>query len=361
MEVEVFAKNTSPLCILPSGKLVTYKKGKISVYDSDGKLEVEHRIFDDIKEKYLSCNPLLFRLLRLGIRCAYPLDNEHIIISKGNYIFELDLTTGHISNGFFCGQGIRPLIFTSVENISGFKDGIYFGGYLSNPSKKEVSIYRRIDVDKWEIVYTFPTETINHVHNIITDNFRNCLWIFTGDFDKSSAIWRVTNGFESIEYCVGNNQQYRGCVVFSHPEGLLYATDAPFAANYIYLFDPETKSSKKLFEIHGSCIYGTKWNDDFVFSSTIEGDGRNTSRFEFYFGRKKGAGIKDDFIHLYKGNLENGFEEIYKLKKDIMPFYTFQFGVFRFPYGQNNSDSLFFHPVATNKHDLSILKFIKEN
>ena len=102
MEVEVFAKNTSPLCILPSGKLVTYKKGKISVYDSDGKLEVEHRIFDDIKEKYLSCNPLLFRLLRLGIRCAYPLDNEHIIISKGNYIFELDLTTGHISNGFFC-------------------------------------------------------------------------------------------------------------------------------------------------------------------------------------------------------------------------------------------------------------------
>ena len=181
------------------------------------------------------------------------------------------------------------------------------------------------------------------------------------DFDKSSAIWRVTNGFESIEYCVGNNQQYRGCVVFSHPEGLLYATDAPFAANYIYLFDPETKSSKKLFEIHGSCIYGTKWNDDFVFSSTIEGDGRNTSRFEFYFGRKKGAGIKDDFIHLYKGNLENGFEEIYKLKKDIMPFYTFQFGVFRFPYGQNNSDSLFFQPVATNKHDLSILKFIKEN
>ena len=44
-----------------------------------------------------------------------------------------------------------------------------------------------------------------------------------------------------------------------------------------------------------------------------------------------------------------------------MPFYTFQFGVFRFPYGQNNSDSLFFQPVATNKHDLSILKFIKEN
>lgn len=360
MRVEVFAKNTSPLCIQPSGKLVTYKRGKISVYNKGGELEVEHRIFDDIKEKYLSRNSLLYRVLRLGIRCAYPLGNEHIIISKGNDIFELDLTSGRLSNGFFCGQGIRPLTFSSVENISSFKDGIYFGGYLSNPTKKEVSIYRRIDEDKWEIVYTFPKGMINHVHNIVADKYRNCLWIFTGDFDRSSAIWKVSDDFSTVEYFVGNDQRFRGCVVFPHPNGLLYATDAPFAENYIYLLDPITKTLKKLFELHGSCIYGSQWKDEYVFSSTIEGDGRNTSRFEFYFGRKKGSGIKDDFVHLYKGNFDKGFEEIYKLKKDIMPFYTFQFGVFRFPYGQNNSSSLFFQPVATNKHDLSILKLVNE-
>lgn len=359
MKIDCIAKNSSPLCILPSGKLVTYKRGWVMVYDKEGKIEVKYRIFDTFKERVLAYNPLLYRLLRLGVRCAFPLDNEHIIISKGNYIFELDLTSCHLSNGFFCGQGIRPLIFTKVNSISGINDGIYFGGYLSNPTKKEVPVFHRVDVDKWEVVYTFPKGMINHVHNIVVDKYRNCLWIFTGDFDKSSAIWKVSDGFNSVEYFVGNNQQFRGCVVFSHPNGLIYATDAPFADNFIYLFDPATKTSKKLLDLHGSCIYGTQWKEDYVFSSTIEGDGRNTSRFEFYFGRKKGAGIKDNYVHLYKGNLENGFSEIYKLKKDIMPFYTFQFGVFKFPYGQNNSETLFIQPVATHEHDLSILKLTK--
>ena len=119
--------------------------------------------------------------------------------------------------------------------------------------------------------------------------------------------------------------------------------------------NPQTIEVKELFPIHGSCIYGCQWKDKYVFSSTVEGDGRNTSLWEFYFGRKRGAGIKDNSVHLYIGNLLDGFNEIYVEKKDIMPFYTFQFGVFKFPYEVNNSDFLYFQPVATKNNDLSLM------
>ena len=68
---------------------------------------------------------------------------------------------------------------------------------------------------------------------------------------------------------------------------------------------------------------------------------------------------------MYCGNLGEGFREIFKEKKDIMPYYTFQFGVFKFPYGENDSDTLYFQPVATKKNDLSLLainnSFVKSN
>lgn len=322
---------------------------------SDGKTEKIIPIAISAKERILGWSRLATRLLRFGIRAAIALDNESLLVSIGNVIYELNITNSQISDGWFCGEGIRPLIFTEVRNIESFSDGIYFGGYLGNGDKKPVNIYRRIYTDKWEVVYTFPKGAINHVHNIVADPYRNCLWAFTGDFDEASAIWKVTDNFKKVERVAFNDQKYRACVVYVLPEGLLYATDAPFMDDYIYLMNPNTLDLKELFPIHGSCIYGCKWNNKYVFSSTVEGDGRDTLKWEFYFGRKRGAGIKDDYVHMYMGNLQDGFREIYKEKKDCMPYYTFQFGVFKFPYGNNNTDTLYFQPVATTMNDQCLM------
>ena len=308
------------------------------------------------KERWLGHSRYLSRLFRFGIRAAIALDNEHVLLSRGNGIQELNFATGELPHGWNCGEGIRPLIFTEVKNIEGFDDGIYFGGYLGNKYKKPVNIYHRMGVDQWKVVYTFPQGAINHVHNVVADPYRQCLWVFTGDFDEAAAIWKVTDGFKKVERMACNDQKYRACVVYALPEGLLYATDAPFADDFIYLLNPETMEAKELYPIHGSCIYGCQWKDKYVFSSTVEGDGRNNSRWEFYFGRKRGAGIKDDYVHMYMGNLEEGFKEIYKEKKDCMPLYTFQFGVFKFPAGVNNGDTLFFQPIATKKNDQNLVQ-----
>lgn len=352
--INFFDHNLAPLSFLPSGKLVCFKQGNILLFDKQNVL-LRYPIPISVKEKLLSKFRYIFRLLRMGIRTAEAIDENHMVFSISNKLYEIDFSNGTVSSGYYCGDGIRPLIFSSVQNIDGVDDGIYFGGYLVNIDKKPVNIYHRIAVDQWEIVYTFPQGAINHVHNIVPDPYRQCLWVFTGDFDEASAIWKVTDNFKKVERVACNDQKYRGCVVYALPEGLLYATDAPFADNYIYLLNTDTIETKEIFPIDGSCIYGCKWKDKYVFSTTVEGDGRDMSRWEFLFTRKRGAGIKDNYVHMYMGNLQEGFKEIYKEQKDMMPYYTFQFGVFKFPMRVNNSDTLYFQPVATKKHDLDLM------
>ena len=353
MTIRTENKNTTPLCVMPDGKFVCYHQGYTIVLERGNDYK-KFVLFYSKKERLFGRFKLVCRLFRLGVRAADAIDDTTVVLSIGNMLYELNINSGELSNGYHCGEGIRPLIFTIVKGVNSIADGVYFGGYLGNASKKPVNVFHRIGVDQWEIVYSFPQGTINHVHNIVADPYRQCLWIFTGDFDEASAIWKVTDNFQKVERVVCNNQKYRGCVAYALPEGLLYATDAPFADNFIYLMNTETFETKQLFSLHGSCIYGCQWKDNYVFSSTVEGDGRNMSRWEFYFGRKRGAGIKDDFVHMYLGNPNDGFCEIYKEKKDCMPYYTFQFGVFKFPYGVNNTDTLYFQPVAT-KNDMRLM------
>lgn len=349
-------RHTTPMCFMPDGRLVCYHHGCVMVF-KDGKEINRFPLFKTVKERYFGHIKLCSRFFRIGVRAVEALDDTNILISLGNYLYELNVNNGEVSKGYFCGDGLRPLIFTTVKDIEGIEEGVYFGGYLGNMDKKPVNVYRRISTDKWQVVYTFSQGVINHVHNIAADPYRNCLWIFTGDFGEAAAIWKVTENFKKVERVACYNQKYRACVIYALPEGLLYATDAPFADDYIYLLNPETMEVKELFPIHGSCIYGCQWKDKYVFSSTVEGDGRNMSRLEWLFTRKRGLGIKDDYVHMYMGNLKEGFKEIYKEKKDGMPFYTFQFGVFKFPAGVNNTDTLYFQPVATKINDQDLMAY----
>lgn len=350
--ISKLSSHLSALCYMPDSTLVCYQYGDIVLIKGDTVIK-RFPLFYNRKERLLGRCKLIYRLLRLGVRAAEVIDNEHIVLSVGNVLYEMNINTGEFSDGYYCGKGIRPLIFTTVMDVESFQDGLYFGGYLGNMDKKPVNVYHRIGEDKWDVVYTFPQGAINHVHAIVSDPYRQCLWIFTGDFDEASAIWKVTDGFKKVERVAGNDQIFRGCVGFAIPDGLLYATDAPFAKNHIYLLkDDETLEI--VGDISGSCIYGCQWKNKYVFSTAVEADGRNETMLRLLFGWKRGGGIQDAFSRIYVGDERNGFSEIHKEKKDFLPF-IFQFGVIKFPTGVNNGDSLYFQPVATQKNDLDLM------
>ena len=179
---------TTPLCFMPDGRFVCYQRREIVIM-KEGRELFRYSLTLTGMERFFEKFKLTSRLLRLGLRASIALDNETIIFSKGNMLYELNIMKSIQSTGYYCGEGIGPLIFTSVEDIEGFDDGVYFGGYLGNMEKKPVSIYKRTGVDEWEVVYTFPQGAVNHVHNIVAYPYRKCLWIFTGDFGEAAAFW----------------------------------------------------------------------------------------------------------------------------------------------------------------------------
>jgi len=348
-----------PLCFLSTESLLLFKRDTFYILDiPSSKYSKVGHVRLSLIEKLIYLCPILPRILRMGIRCSMKISNKLVLFVIKNTVYELNLHDRSISNGYSTADKSRPLAFSQITAISGFDDGIYFGGYVGNPFKKPIAIYKRISTDKWNKIFEFPEGAIEHVHHIVPDKYNDTVFILTGDFDHSAGIWIAKNNFTSVEPLLIGEQKYRGCVAFPTSKGLIYATDCPFDDNSIRLLTKgidEKWISKELQTINGPSIFGCEWKNDFVFSTSVEGDGRNQSLFYKLFGRGRGIGIKSEFSYVYKGNLKNGFKVIYKVKKDILPFYLFQFGVLVFTSGMNNSKYLPVYHIATKKYSMSTL------
>ena len=351
-------KNSFPICYLSKNKILIYKGTCFIEYDLVSNTSETILNFKSSKLNFfLSKFSIFTRILRLNIRCGLKISDHVIVFYKGSKIYELNKNSKTISNGYSIIDGSRPFSFTKISNLKNFDDGVYFGSYIHNPNKNPVSIYKRIKEDIWDVVYTFPAGEIEHIHNIIVDPHKNLVYVLTGDFKNASAIWIAKNNFTEIIPILRGKQIYRGCVGSVSSKGLLYATDTPFENNSIRLLTLVNDNwiSKKIHHINGPSIYGCKWRDDTVFSTSVESDGfAKPSLIYKLFGSKRGKGIKENYCIIYKGNIERGFKEIYRVKKDSLPFYLFQFGVLIFPSGINNSFFLPIYHIAT-KSSLNML------
>lgn len=354
--MRVLYKNTFPICFLSDLSLLISRRGVLKILDlSTGEVSKLIKIPRSFLEEVINCNPLLSRILRKEVRCGIKVSENLVLLVAGRTIYELNLYSKSISNGFLTIDKSRPLVFSKIEGVRNFQNGIYFGGYKTNPQRKPVSIYRRLGYNSWEVVYEFPSDTIEHIHNLIPDAYNNVVYIFTGDFDNSAGIWIAEDNFRSITPILIGDQKYRSCVGFATSEGLIYATDSPFIQNSVNLL--KRKANKwellEIIDINGPAIYGCRWQNDYVFSTSVEGDGRNQTFLNKVFDTKRGLGIKENNSIIYKGNLNDGFSAIYKMAKDKLPFYLFQFGALVFASGLNESQFLPVYHIATRRNGMS--------
>lgn len=353
-------KKSIPLCFISDDKLLMAKSNKLFIYNLETKQE-QFIVSLPISffRKQLSKNNLIFRLLRLGVRMALPIESEKILVVFENYFFELDLQTQNIKKTFHILRGNRPLNITRISGVANFEDSLYFGEYFVNFKKLPVHIYKRNVEGDWDIVWTFPEGTIEHVHNIVPDPSNNCVWILVGDFDNAAGIWRATDNFKVMEPVLKGKQIYRACVAFPTKEGLLYATDSQYEKNSLRMLKnkPEGWVSEHVADLNGPVIYGGKVNDLFFFSTSVEGDSLSKGRIGRYFDKEPGPGLLSNEAVIVGGNVDLGFENLYKNKKDVYPFFLFQFGGIIFPFGENKSKYLVTYNMALNKNNLHTTVF----
>ncbi len=346
--------------IIKEQYVIAYKKGKLYLIYSDSGQEyclgtLEKRLWC----KILSNFTIFERAFRLGIRVGCVLDETNDLVSYHGGIYRINSLQKKIyKEHSYRTRMNNPLSFCRVKNIPGFPDCIIYGEYFGNSNREQVAAYARIE-GKWEKVFSFPEKTINHIHRIVPDPYRNRLLVLTGDTDEYSGIWEVKGGFSSPLPILVGRQQYRSCVCFPMQNGLIYATDTPLERNYIYRWNlKKTDAPHVIYQMPGPCIYGVERNGIFLFSTSVEPDSHDRG-LKYLFSYKLGEGVSDRFTHLIYGNEKNGFKEIIKLQKDFFPMALFKFGNIIFPNTEDKMDSCMFCPESVFGYNGKTLEFEK--
>lgn len=318
-----------------------YIQRKNKIYKIDN--AVEQHIIDISMPlwKNILINVRLFqRLLRTDIRTGIVCGNTFFYAFSGN-LYSYHLVNHESRKELAFRNGMRaPLVFTDISGIKGFDDQVCFGEYFSNKDREAVNIWSNRG-GKWEIVYSFPQNTIRHIHGIVTDQYRNCVYVLTGDNDAESAIWKAENNFENVNKLIWGDQQARCCVLQPRKDCIVYATDSEYEQNKVYkvAVRENGKTEREIVSnLSGSVIYGLVMEENkMIFSTTVEPSkgGINTDRATVYE-------LDDDL-------------KLHKIISDRKDFFNPKF----FQYGSANiarsAEGLCVSFTATKKYDGKIV------
>src|SRR5882724_11651654 len=176
---------------------------------------------------------LSFRLFRDGFHALTVLPTKHLVAAVPKAIIALAPGEAEFRISHQVLRGTRPL------HIASTPDGhLYWGEYFDNPRREEVHIYASTDHGiTWNVAYTFPKGTIRHVHNIVHDEWENCLWVLTGDNGPECRILKASFDFRTVEIVMSGNQQARAVALVPTRDALYFSSDTPLEANNIYSLD----------------------------------------------------------------------------------------------------------------------------
>ena len=269
------------------------------------------------------------RLLRFQATNVIPLANGDLFVT-------FDKIVGIVRNGKFqtlngLERPCRVLRSACAVDADG---NIFFGEYLANDERGEMRVYKyKSGGDALEIIYTFPPDSIKHIHGIYFDEFTKSLFCLTGDDEKECQILQTFDEFQTVKVTGSGDETWRAVSVLFTENALFYGMDAEFRANHIYKFDRETSERESLGEVSGTVFYSKKLSDELFFTTTAE----------------NAPSQKENVAALWNVNSEGKCVELAKFKKDFWHPTLFQFGTIHFPCVNKLEDELHFSLVGVEE------------
>ena len=277
------------------------------------------------------------RLLRLEPRCAGKLSDDRYVIGLKGKLWVVDTKNCTLSE-LKCQRAGYGIISFCEKNGC-----LYWGDYGPNPNHDEINIYRLDSELNISIAYTFPKNSIRHIHGIIKEG--EGFIVMAGDNEPLAGIYRANSDWTEVRPWKKGEQKYRAVVGFPYNGGLLYATDSVEKENHLRLIESDG-TEKILTAINGSCIYGTEIKDYFLLSTTVEShEGGGIRKL---LSNELGGGIKSRDVHIIAVSKKDLCVHIIKkYRKDIWPMKLFQYGRAPFAGGQSGStDGVWCYPIA---------------
>jgi hypothetical protein len=285
------------------------------------------------KRRLSASNRLSARLLRDGFHALAVVPAGGLVAAVPGSIITLGRGEAEFRQTHAITRGTRPLHITAVPDGT-----VYWGEYFDNASREEVHIYGSSDGGAtWSVAYTFPRRAIRHVHNIVHDQWQNCLWILTGDYGDECRILRATCDLSRVESVLQGQQQTRAVAAIPTEDGLYFSSDTPLERNYIYRLDREGKLSQ-LASISSSSIYGCRAGSNLFFSTMVEPSEVN----------------RDRTVRVYAADSRtpDRWQAQLEWKKDWWPMGLFQYGNAFLPDGNNETPYLAVTTMAVTRDDM---------
>ncbi len=272
-----------------------------------------------------------FRLCRDGFHALAVLSTGQLIAAVPGAIVTLGPGETEFRVTHQVSRGTRPLHVAVAPG-----DRVYWGEYFDNPARDEVHIYVSTDRGAtWNVAYTFPRGAVRHVHNVVYDEWSNCLWILTGDNGSECRILRASCDFRNIDTVLSGNQRARAVACVPKAESLYFSSDTPLESNHIYRLD-HNGNVIEVGKLNSSSIYGCRVGELVFFSTMVEPSHIN----------------RDRTIHVYGSSNGQQWPPLMRWKKDIWPMGLFQYGNAILPDGRNTSGLLALTTIAVQDADV---------
>ncbi len=279
-----------------------------------------------------SSTRLASRFFRDGFHALAVLPSGHLIGAVPRAVVTLSPGEMEFRVSHRLVRGLRPLHIAATPG-----GNVFWGEYFDNPRRDEVHVYVSVDGGAhWEVAYTFPRGAIRHVHNIVYDEWEDCLWVLTGDQGRECRIIRASRDFRTVDVILSGSQQTRCAALVPTRDAVYFSTDTPFEQNHIYRFDRESGDVCAVAELSASSIYGCLAGDAVFFSTMVEPSDINSGCDVGLYGSRDGV----------------GWQRLQHWKKDRWPMGLFQYGNAFLPDGKNISGLLAVTTVAVKQSDM---------
>jgi len=279
-----------------------------------------------------------------------------VVLNSGTIIIIYD----HIYRSDDNGKSFHP-VFTVPKEYYGplthgytiCKNGnIYFGEYNCNKRPHIIKVLKGSDDGRnWSVCFTFEKGKIFHIHSITYDEFRDRLWICTGDRDNESYLFYTDNDFKNLSLLGGGDQDWRICSLIITKDFLYWCSDNDVSGSSICRWSFENRLREKLIFIGKPSYHSTCLKDGtLVFSTTYEPDSQYTKNFnpkpstEIWISKN---GI--DWFKIIDLDYKESVTPYGKSRPQIV-----------FPAGDHSAICLFFTPWHTKQNMFSIQRYFIE-
>ncbi|VVE50083.1 hypothetical protein [Pandoraea cepalis] len=304
---------------------------------------------------------ILERVLRLGISSFIFLDEEIGLAVRKGEIWRVNVRTGEVVLEMRIPGGKAVLALSTVTDHRRKTSTVMFGEYFENTQLDEVNLWGRPaeGIGEWNIIGTFPRNTINHVHSIVPAPERNGALVLTGDFDQAAGIWFYSPESGALTPVLVGSQAYRAAWLRKQGDDYVFATDSQLSQNYVskLRFSANAANVEVLKGIEGSSIYVGMGEDITYFSSTVEPGAPTKNTVIDYLSNRPGPGILSTNAHIYAMTNTDDVESIFHAKADMLPLRLAQFGTFIFPSGLLPDGVCYAYGQALRKYDDCCMMF----